>query len=38
MEPFNFIDLCKIELLETELSDHLTVCIYKMCLKIIYST
>ena len=26
MEPFNFVDLCKIELLEIELFDHLTMC------------
>ena len=25
-EPFNFVDLCNIELLETEPFDHLTVC------------
>ena len=25
-EPFNFVDLCKIELLEIELFNHLTVC------------
>ena len=36
MEPFNFVDLCKIELLEIELFDNLTVYIYKMCLQIIY--
>ena len=29
-------DLCLIELLEIELFGHLTVCIYKMCLQIIY--
>ena len=27
LEPFNFVDLCWIELLEIELFDHLTVCI-----------
>ena len=26
LEPFNFVDLCKIEFLEIELFDHLTVC------------
>ena len=26
LEPSNFVDLCKIELLEIELFDHLTVC------------
>ena len=31
-EPFNFINLCLIELLEIEWFYHLTVCIYKMCL------
>ena len=25
LEPFNFVSLCKIELLEIELFDHLTV-------------
>ena len=28
---------CKIELLEIEQFNHLTVCIYKMCMQIIYS-
>ena len=28
LEPFKFVYLCSIELLEIELSDHLTVCIY----------
>ena len=27
---------CLIEVLEIELFDHLTVCVYKMCLPIIY--
>ena len=36
MESFNFVDLCLIELLEIELFDQLTVCIYKMYLQIIY--
>ena len=36
LEPFNFVDLCKTELFEIELFDHLTVCIYKMCFQIIY--
>ena len=36
LEPSNFVDLYKIELLEKELFDHLSVCIYKMCLQIIY--
>ena len=36
MEPFDFFDLYKIEFLEVELFDHLTVCVYKMCLQIIY--
>ena len=36
MKPFNFLVLDKIELLEIELFDHLIVCIYKMCSKIIY--
>ena len=35
LEPFNFIDLCLIELLEIELFDPLTVCVYKN-LQIIY--
>ena len=26
LEPFNFVDLCWIELFEIELFDHLTVC------------
>ena len=26
LEPFNFVDLCWIELLKIELFDHLTVC------------
>ena len=30
------LGLCWIELLEIELFDHLIVCIYKMCLHIIY--
>ena len=29
-------DLYQIELLEIELFDHLRVCIYKMCLQILY--
>ena len=33
LEPFNS---CKIKLLEIELFNHLTACIYKMCLPIIY--
>ena len=37
LEPFKFVDSCSIELLEIELLDHLTVCIYKMYLQIIYS-
>ena len=36
MELFNFVDLYKTELLEIELFDYLTVCIYKMCLQIMY--
>ena len=36
LEAFTFVDLCETELLELELFDHLTVCIYKMCLQIIY--
>ena len=36
LEPFNF-DFCKIELLEVELFDYLTVCIYKMCVQIIHA-
>ena len=35
LEPFNF-DLCSTEFLEIELIYHLTVCIYKICLQIIY--
>ena len=38
VEPFNFIGSCLIELLEIELFGHLTECIYKMCLQIIYLT
>ena len=36
MKPYNFVDLCLIELLEIELFDLLTVCIYKMFLQILY--
>ena len=36
LEPFNFVDLCSILFFVIELFDHLTVCIYKMCLKIMY--
>ena len=36
LKPFNYVNLSSIELLEIELFDHLTVCIYKMCLQIIY--
>ena len=32
LEPFNFVDLSQIELLEIELFNHLTV--YNMCLQI----
>ena len=35
LEQFDF-DLCKIELYEIKLFDHLTVYIIKMCLRIIY--
>ena len=37
LEPFNFVDLYKIELFEIELFNHLTFCINKMCLQIIYT-
>ena len=33
LELFNVVDLYKIELLEIEQFDHLTVRIYKMCLQ-----
>ena len=36
LEQFKFVDLCKTKLLEIEMFGHLTVCIYKMCLQIIY--
>ena len=36
LEPFNFGDLYQIELIGIELFVRLTVCIYKMCLQIIY--
>ena len=36
MDQINFVDLSQTELLEIELFDYLTVCIYKMCLQIIY--
>ena len=36
LKPFNFVDLCQIELFETKLFNHLTVCIHKIFLKIIY--
>ena len=35
LEPFNFIDVCQIELFGIELFDYLSVCIYKMCSQII---
>ena len=30
LEPFNFVDLCQIELLKIELFDHLTVYLQNM--------
>ena len=36
LESFNFVELCQTELFERELFDYLTVCIFKMCLQIIY--
>ena len=36
LEPFNFVDLWSIEVLEIDMFDHLTMCIYKMCLQIIF--
>ena len=36
LEQFKFVDLCKVELLVTEIFDHSAVCIYKMGLQIIY--
>ena len=32
LEPFNFVELCLIELLEIELFDLFIVCTYEMCL------
>ena len=36
LTTINFVDVCKIKLLEIELFDNLTMGIYKMCLQIIY--